>query len=155
MFKINFFVIFVPALLGYAIHASCPQEEDTGANVEFRPPGWFFKTVWPILYLLMGISWFIELGNKDKSQFLTYSAYLLLSLCLAMWIFVYACEGRKKEGVWVLGAAIFLTLYTYTLVERKSKLLLTPLLTWLILALLLNAFEVQEEKNHPTPAFQF
>jgi len=50
---------------------------------------------------------------------------------------------KKREGIYVLVGIIGMLIATMNLVDTTNRLLLTPLLTWIILALLLNAFEVQ------------
>jgi tryptophan-rich sensory protein len=62
---------------------------------------------------------------------------------LTMWIILYACMKKKSEGIYVLVGTIGMLIATMNLVDTTNRLLLTPLLTWIILALLLNAFEVQ------------
>ena len=45
-----------PMASGYAGVAACPIEEGTGAAHPWRPPAWVFRTVWPPLYLSLGVA---------------------------------------------------------------------------------------------------
>ena len=64
-------------------------------SVKFRPPGYIFGIVWPILFTLIGLSW-VNSANKLKSR-LSDILYLSLSLLLASWIIVYSCIKDKKK----------------------------------------------------------
>ena len=138
----NLLYIFIPSLMGYITSYFCNVGESSGKNIPFRPPGWVFGVVWPILYLLFGLSWYFSILYKGDNNLQVNMLYLLLSSLLCIWIIIYGCYNNKKFGIYILLLSLLNILIIYTIVNIKSKLLLTPLMIWLLFATLLNIFEV-------------
>ena len=84
--------LFYPMIAGFVVSKPCKMER-SGVNVKFRPPPFIFGIVWPILYILLGLSWINS--NPDKNMNLEVMFFVLSSL-LAYWIVVYACQKIKK-----------------------------------------------------------
>ena len=129
-------------ILGFGINLvpRC-RIKDAGNIVKFRPPGYVFSIVWPILYALFGLSWITshKMIRKPYIDIL----FGLQAIMLTMWIVVYQCMSDKKGGIYVLLLNILLLTMIIIISVKKSQLMLVPLLVWLIFALLLNIFEVQ------------
>ena len=107
---------------------------NSGEKVPFRPPGWVFGVVWPILYILTGYAW--SLVNKQVSPV----GPILLIIILALWLPTY--KANKSAAVWVIVTAWGLTvmnLLQFWSVNHTAGYLMIPLLTWLFLATLLNS----------------
>jgi translocator protein len=132
--------VIIPGLLGFISAMFCNVKKDSGVNVSFRPPAIVFSIVWPILYVLLGLSWFY---SRKDNRMLSDIFYILLTLSLCLWIFVYSCKNDKKAGVYVIVISIIFALLSYTVAPLNSKLMITPLIGWLFFATLLNAFEVK------------
>ena len=142
----NIIRLLLPMLLGYLTSHSCwnkVSSKRAGSNVSFRPPVYIFGIVWPILYLLLGLSWVIAKKTKKSNDHVEL-CYISISILLASWIFVYGCKNRKVWGVYSIVMSIGAIIMTMNLVGVESRVLLVPLLTWLLLALLLNVFEVSK-----------
>ena len=135
------FLIFIPIILGYSTQLICKLDKNTGSAVKFRPPSIVFSIVWPILYILLGISWMISMNNT-KMLWLTMMLYIVLNLMLYSWVIVYCKFKSKKGAVWVLVSSIALSLACFTQGNNISKLLLTPLIAWLIFALHMNIADI-------------
>lgn len=123
---------FLPALLITLASASCPNLESSGANVPFRPPGWVFGVVWPILYVTTGYAWYLS-----KKDFLF---SMIVNLC-CLWLFAYSCYREKGTAAAIITAAAIATWYTVTRLDAKSRKFLTPLAVWLTFATYLNLYE--------------
>jgi len=132
--------VIIPGLLGFISAMFCNVKKDSGVNVSFRPPAIVFSIVWPILYILLGLSWFY---SRKDNRMLSDIFYILLTLSLCLWIFVYSCKNDKKAGVYVIVISIIFALLSYTVAPLNSKLMIIPLIGWLFFATLLNAFEVK------------
>jgi tryptophan-rich sensory protein len=130
--------IFVPSLLGYGTAMFFKLGNQAGENVSFRPPAIVFSIVWPILYILLGLSWYF---SRQKKTLLSDIFYISLIIFLSMWIVVYS--NNKKNAIYILLLSIVFALLSYTVADLKGKLLITPLIVWLIFATILNIFEVQ------------
>ena len=139
----NYLPIFIPSIMGYASASFCGITKDSGKIVKFRPAPVVFSIIWPILYLLLGISWF--LANEKSNSNLVNVMYLMLNLILCLWLYVYSCKRDKKNAVYVIVLSMIFAMCCYTVCENVlGKLAIVPLLGWLFLATLLNIFEVEE-----------
>lgn len=142
---IDLIYLLFPSLLNYMISLKfCKTGKDSGKLVKFRPPVFVFGIVWPILYVLLGISWVLAM-RETSNQKTKFVLYILVSFSLAAWIFIYSCKNLKKHASWVLVLCITLILACIAIVNDKSKLLLTPLFGWVLFAMLMNTTEVQVE----------
>lgn len=125
--------LIVPLLMVYIPSNFFPVNNNAGSNVPFRPPGYVFAIVWPILLILIGISWYKRLNLSIY--------YLILSLLLGAWtiIYYYTNIGSFIEIILTLLFTIFLIFYKY---DKLSSLLLLPLALWLSFASVLNGYEI-------------
>lgn len=142
----NIVRFILPMMLGYLTSHSCwkrVSSKRAGASVAFRPPAYVFGIVWPILYIMIGLSWVIAAKTKKTNTHIEL-CYLSISILLASWIFVYGCKNRKVWGVYSIALSLGAIIMTMNLVGVESRVLLVPLLTWLLLALLMNVFEVSK-----------
>jgi tryptophan-rich sensory protein len=102
-----------------------PVGKEVGKDIPFRPPGWVFGVVWPVLLLLIGYSWTLR---PELSNF-----YLILTLLLSSWSIFYA-NNRILAFLNILttiGFSIYLILHKF---KKKSSYLLIPLIAWLSFA---------------------
>ena len=135
----DFLILFIPMIVGYGCAMGCNIGKNAGSNVRFRPPAWFFGVIWPILFILVGVSW-IYAVRKNSWNYLSYS--LLVGL-LGLWIIIYGCTKNKKAGVWILILTICVGIMALCMGNLPSQLCLAPLIAWALLATLMNAAEVQ------------
>tara|TARA_Y100000389_G_C17442544_1_gene509503 strand:+ start:640 stop:1104 length:465 start_codon:yes stop_codon:yes gene_type:complete len=140
--------LIIPLILGFSMNAipQCKMNKNAGSVVKFRPPSYMFGIVWTILYILFGISWIITI-SKNKNKLLIDLLYSLVTILLTLWIVVYSCLKNKKGGVYVLFGTICSVILCMNISPIESRMMLSLLLTWLLLASLLNTFEVQTEKS--------
>jgi tryptophan-rich sensory protein len=132
--------------MGYTFALFCGVNKDSGKIVKFRPPPIVFSIVWPILYLLLGISWLLA-RNQPNSIFVD-AIYLSLNLILCLWLYVYSCRKDKKNAIYVIVLSIIFAMFCYTVCENVlGKLAIVPLIGWLYLATLINIFEVETIKD--------
>ena len=138
----EYLLLLTPILSGFIISAICPMGSDSGSDVKFRPPSWVFGVAWPILYLLLGLSWVLAQQKNKNYNYL----YLLLNSLLCMWIIVFSCYNSQKNSVFILLGTIILAIMCFTSGVMYSQLALSPLIGWLIFALLMNTTLVQESQ---------
>ena len=135
----NLMRLFYPMIAGFVVSKFCKMER-SGVNVKFRPPPFIFGIVWPILYILLGLSWINS--NPDKNMNLEVMFFVLSSL-LAYWIVVYACQKNKRNAVFIMLAIILNIGILMVQIPKKSQLYLVPLGIWLLFALLISTTEIQ------------
>ena len=128
----NIFTLFLPILFVYIPSIFFPIN-NAGSNIPFRPPPITFAIVWPILLILVGISWY------NRTNLTIY--YLFLSILLGIWTIFYNYSKISSfiEILITLFFTIFLILYKF---ENLSSILLIPLALWLSFASLLNGYEI-------------
>ena len=131
--------LFYPMIAGFVVSKFCKMER-SGVNVKFRPPPYVFGIVWPILYILLGLSWINS--NPDKNMNIEIMFFTLSSL-LAYWVVVYACQKNKKNAVFVMLAIILNIALLMVQIPKKSQLYLVPLAVWIFFAMLLSTTELQ------------
>ena len=145
MFKIRIedIVYFIlPAAICYTVTAFCKIGQDAGSNIKFRPPPQVFGIVWPILFVLFGLSWVLAMRNSEN-KVLCFISYILTTITLALWIYVYGCKKSKKGGAWVLILSVAFALMCFAQGTINSRVLISPLIAWCMFAQLMNVMEVQ------------
>ena len=140
--KLYYLVFFIPALAVYIPTIIYPVDDSYGENIPFRPPGYVFAIVWPILLILLGISWVLSLKNKiDRTINIL---YILLVILLGSWSFFFTLN--KIAGLIViilsLSGTISITFQNIKLGKKLSGYLLIPLIGWLSFATILNIFSI-------------
>lgn len=140
--KLYYLVFFIPSLAVYIPTIIYPVDESYGSNIPFRPPGYVFAIVWPILLILLGISWVLSLKNKiDRTINIS---YILLVILLGSWSFFFTLN--KIAGLIViilsLSGTISITFQNIKLGKNLSGYLLIPLILWLLFASILNIFSI-------------
>jgi len=136
-------VIFLPLIFGFLSGYLCNTSKSSGETVKFRPPSQAFGVAWSILYLLIGFSWYNAILERPQNAQMYNMFFVLLNAMLCLWVYVYSCQGKKKDAIYVIVLSIVAAMFCYTVVPKNSKLMIVPLLGWLFLATLLNVFEVQ------------
>ena len=127
--------LLLPALIGYMTSYVCPMTTETrGEHIPFRPPSYVFRAVWPILYIMIGLAWV-----KNGRTVLVDSVYTSVSVMLALWIYVFSCRKEIMGSIYVMLLSITSVISGIIVSDNTaSRLLLAPLLSWLVFALLLN-----------------
>ena len=125
---------WLPILSGYSISMLCGVSDDDGKILSQRPPSIVFKIVWPILYILLGLSWV-----NAASQLEVDLMHGLCTFLLALWLIIFSCMGNKKLGIYIIACTISVVICCMCLHNHKmSKIILSPLLAWLLVAYQLN-----------------
>lgn len=134
--KSQYFLIIIPLISVYLPTIVYPVTEEIGSNVTFRPPGIVFAIVWPILLILLGISWFLR-RKKGKIRNIL---YVLLTILLSIWFILY--NTNKYYGLIDIIICFCFTLFLFFYDINKSNkyeyITLIPLICWLIFASILN-----------------
>ena len=135
-------LVVIPILFGLITSFICPVSRESGRVVKITPPNYVFGIVWPILYFLIGISWYFI---TSENNIYLHIPYIVLLLLLFFWIIAYSCYGNKLNGVYVLFFTLLTIIITMIVGNMYSRLFLSPLLVWIILAIFMNVLEVESK----------
>ena len=130
--------LFTPLILGGLIGFIINSSMDyTSLNQPpLSPPSIIFPIVWSILYLLMGISYFLYRKEYKKN----YLYYLQLVVNLIWPILFFTLKLRFFSIIWIIILAylIYRLIIEWKDKKRISAYLLIPYLIWTIFATYLN-----------------
>jgi len=138
----NLFYIFFPLIIGITVPLLTRGNFNLNELKQppLAPPSILFPIVWTILYLLIGISYYLYKKNTytNKTEIIIYYTQLLVN---ALWsIIFFTLKLRFFSIIWIL--ALIILIYTLiTLFNQKYKpsaYLLIPYLIWCIFATYLN-----------------
>jgi tryptophan-rich sensory protein len=109
----------------------------------FSPPAWLFGVVWPILYIVMGISAYLvyisPADPKDKrNAFISYFAQLLVNFSWSIIFFRFQAYGFAVVILAILLFLVALTIMFFYDINKFAGLLLIPYFLWLLFAYYLN-----------------
>jgi len=125
--------LFIPMISVYLSGMYYPIDDKSGERVWFRPPGWVFGVVWPILLSLLGYSWFL------RPKLTRY--YAFLTLVLSTWSILFSFN-KAYAFINILTALITTMAMILPAYPQKATLLLVPLGLWLSFASLLNYYSI-------------
>ena len=134
----NIFYLTFPLFLGIisALITRNSINYNTLNKPPLSPPGIIFPIVWTILYILIGLSYYLYKKNTYTNKTETFIYYLQLFLNFTWTIIFFTLELRFLAIIWVLILSI--TIYTLiTLFLQKYKIsayLLIPYLIWCLFA---------------------
>ena len=110
----------------------------------FTPPDWAFGVVWPILYVMMGISAFIiwnkGLGNRQVK--VAIGLFILQLILNGLWtpiFFGLHMMALALAEIMLLWVAIIMTIFAFWRISRAAAYLLLPYILWVSFAIALNA----------------
>ncbi len=136
-----YLLLIIPNIAVYLPTILFPVQSEVGNEISFRPPGYVFAIVWPILLTLLGISWFV----RRKVGLYLNLVYVLLIVLLAIWFILY--DNSKLYGLIDIVVCFVIVLYLilynyknfdYKNIDKYGTLTLVPLLLWLGFASSLN-----------------
>lgn len=108
----------------------------------WTPPNWIFPIVWPILYVMMGISaWLIWKQGGFEKQRQELKWFIIQLVLNAAWSWLFFGEhliGTALGEILLLWVAILFTLMLFWNKSRAAGWLLLPYLLWVSYASALN-----------------
>lgn len=108
-------------------------------NPPLSPPSYLFPIVWSILYLLIGISYYIY--RKNNNSYLTIKLYYIQLILNYLWsIIFFIFKLRTLAAIWIILLAIIIIylMLKYYKEEKTSFYLFIPYILWVLYATYLN-----------------
>lgn len=131
------FYLLLPIISGSIIGFLTNDYIDYNSLVRppFSPPSWLFPVMWSIIYILMGISYFLfrkKFYNEDTS--INYYTQLVVNLLWSVIFFVFKFRLLAIFWIILLDVLVILLMNNYKKFEKKSTYLLVPYAIWIIFA---------------------
>lgn len=129
-----FFPLFVGGIVAFFIKNSI--DYTSLVKPPFAPPKVLFPIAWIILYLFMGISYFLYKKEFKERSILDFLYYVQLFVN-ALWGFIFFLwKARFVAILWILLLDILVVLLIYCFLYKKkiSAFLNIPYLTWILFA---------------------
>lgn len=155
----NYIYVILPAVYGYVMKYYCPLvDKDTKdqRRGELAEKGLLriHDVVWPLLFLMIGFSWYFSKGSKIKlskraSNATSYigsilgkdgymttldSLYVLFTLMLGWLMVVNTCANDRRNAMLVLfftGSSAMMLMYFLTSQHKSGLFALIPVMVWL------------------------
>lgn len=110
----------------------------------FSPPNWLFGPVWTILYLLMGVAFFLiwKRGWKSKKNRQARNLFLIQLGLNFIWTPIFFGIKSPLIALVIIMLLLFfiiLTIKKFLPISKTAGILLIPYLIWVTFATLLNA----------------
>jgi len=137
-FFTTIFYLFFPLLIGSIIGILISNNIDYNTLIKppLSPPSILFPIVWSILYLLMGISYYI-LKKKDNTNIIISTIYYIQLFVNALWsIIFFSLEWRFFAIIWIilLDILVITMIYLFYKKEKIAGYLNIPYLIWILFA---------------------
>jgi tryptophan-rich sensory protein len=133
----NLLIIILPLIVGFVIgQLSRPGEWYLKLNKpKLTPPSYVFGIAWSILYLLIGISYYLALKNRSIEYWIIPLLHLVLNYIYTPLIFMYnrLLESAILTTLILITAVIVMILF-YSYDNKISAYLLIPYILWLSFA---------------------
>lgn len=138
---------FLVAFLGSAITIPSITTWYTTLNKPFfNPPNFIFGPVWTVLYLLMGVAFYLIWSNHTLKKIQPAVNIFVLQLFLNfLWSFLFFYLHQPLLAlieIVFLALAIFSTIKEFNKYSKLAGKLLVPYLAWVCFASILNLFIV-------------
>lgn len=136
--------VAIPLLVGglaTAINFSEFREFQALNQFSLTPPPWVFSVVWTVLYILMGISFYLVWQSKSENKTLAYSFYFAQLFVNFMWTFVFFTLKNYSLSVFLIITLVVMVagmIVFFYPINKKSAYLQLLYLLWVCFATYLN-----------------
>lgn len=133
----NMFFLFFPIFLGSIVGLIISSSIDYDLLIKplLSPPGYIFPIVWSIIYILLGLSYYLFKTKEDNEE-ISKTYYLGLFVNLLWSIFFFVLKWRFFTIIWTI-LLLILVIKLFILYLKNNELsayLNIPYLLWLVFA---------------------
>ena len=114
------------------------------------PKPYIFRIIWPILYILMGISFLIILRTEGHVKFYAVLSFIIQLILNLIWPPVFFVFKKIKIAFFILIVLILTVIwmiYEFFKISKISSFLQVPYLLWLFFAGVLNFLFIKLNKS--------
>ena len=138
------FCLFTPLILGVLSFLTAPGLKDVYLALNkppLSPPPLLFSIVWPILYLMIGVSWYLiadsDSRRKKDALFPFYIQLALTFLWIPLFFGLKLFWAALAELILLWGFTV-ITMVKFKRIEELAGTLLLPYIVWMSYAIYLN-----------------
>jgi tryptophan-rich sensory protein len=118
---------------------------------DFMPPGWLFALIWPVLYILMGLSVAMILHARGaQGRWAAIGLFLVLLALVFTWPPLFFAAHQVTGALYLItaiGGFGIVTTLMFARIRPAAAGLMLPFLLWIAFAAYLN-FEVRRLNPH-------
>lgn len=132
--------LLVGGVSGYFTSQSIPNWYVYLNKPSFNPPNYLFGPVWTLLYILMGISFYLVI-NKTNVNWLLVGIFITQLILNFFWSFIFFNAhnlGLALVEIIILWASILAMIILFYKTNKWAAILNIPYLLWVSFATLLN-----------------
>jgi len=133
----------VGGIAGMFTANAIPEWYATLNQPSFNPPNWIFGPVWTLLYILMGISfyliWNLEPGKLRRQAITVFLVQLLFNFGWSFCFFYFKRIDIALADIVLLWSTIVLMLIQFNRLKPVAAYINIPYLLWVTFATVLNA----------------
>lgn len=135
--------LLIGAFSGFATASSINTWYVTLHKPFFNPPNYLFGPVWTILYILMGVSFYMILETRNtkykQGAIYLFCIQLFLNFCWSFIFFKFQYLGLALIEIIIMWASILAMILWFTKLSKTAAYLQIPYLCWVSFATALNA----------------
>lgn len=134
----SIFYIFLPIILGSVVGFIISGNIDYNNLTKpfLAPPKILFPIFWSIIYLLLGISYYLYKRNAKENKKIDIVYYTSLVINLLWSLIFFLLKWRFIAVIWIilLDSSVFYLVYLFHKNNKVSAYLNIPYILWLIFA---------------------
>lgn len=108
----------------------------------FNPPNYLFGPVWTVLYILMGVSFYLILQSKNSilknRAIMIFFIQLFLNFCWSFLFFKFQLVGIAFIEIIFIWVSIIIMIVAFYKINKVASWLQIPYLLWVSFASVLN-----------------
>ena len=134
--------LFIGAISGIATASGINNWYVTLNKPVFNPPNYLFGPVWTVLYILMGVSFYLILQSKNsilkKRAIMIFFIQLFLNFCWSFLFFKFQLVGIAFIEIIFIWVSIIIMIVAFYKINKIASCLQIPYLLWVSFASVLN-----------------
>ncbi len=134
----NIFYLFFPLFIGIIVSLLISKSIDYQSLVRppLAPPKILFPIAWTIIYLLMGLSYYLFKKNDDDDMLVSLVYYIQLFINAFWSIFFFLFKWRFFSIIWIILLDVFVLglIYLFWPKNKISAYLNIPYMLWILFA---------------------
>ena len=139
------FSVSLPLLVGFAGYLLTLGSADWCSTIykpPFNPPSWMFVSIWAILYVFIGLSFYYVWDKKDLKEFKSPILIYLIQLGLSLLWFIIFFGFKNPDIAFIEMFFLLISVSIFSLkfyrMNKKLNCLLIPYILWISFVAVLN-----------------